>query len=90
MRRSVEEDGYCLGKEECLDWRNLEKRARSRQEYEAIGKQRVATTEILVRKYVRSWQKNGAIGNLRVVTVEIPVERVVSSSNIQTKSIFER
>ena len=37
MRKSVEEYGYCLGKEECLDWRNLEKRARSRQEYEAIG-----------------------------------------------------
>ena len=36
MRKSVEEDGYCLGKEECIDWRNLEKRACSRQEYEAI------------------------------------------------------
>ena len=81
MRKSVEEDGYCLGREECLDWRNLEKRARSRQEYEAIENQQVATVEIPVRKSVYSRQKYEAIGDLRVATVKIPVKRVVSSSN---------
>ena len=69
----------------CLDWRNLEKRACLQQEYEAIGTQRVATVEILIRKRARLLQKYEAIGILHVATVEILSENVISSSNIWTK-----
>ena len=65
-----------------LDWRNLEKRARLQQEYEAIEDQRVATVEILIRKRTRLRQKNGAIEILHVATVGIQSENVISSSNI--------
>ena len=65
-----------------LDWKNLEKRARLQQEYEAIENQRVATVEILIRERTRSRQKNGTIGILHVATVGIQSENVISSSNI--------
>ena len=64
-----------------LDWRNLEKRACLQQGYEAIGNQREATVEILIRKRTRLRQKYGAIGILHVATVGILSESIISSSN---------
>ena len=54
MVKSVGEDGFCLGKGECLGCRDLGRRARLRQEYEAIRGLRVATVEIPVENVVSS------------------------------------
>ena len=82
MVKSVGEDGFCLGKGECLGWRDLGRSARLRQKYEAIGNLRVATVEFPVRRSMRPRQKYEAMKNLRVATVGILIENVVSSSNI--------
>ena len=82
MMKSIGEDGFCLGRGEYLGWRDIGRRAHSRQGYKAIGNLRVATVEIPVRRCTRPRQEYEAIKDLRVATVGIPVKNVVSSSNI--------